>query len=385
MIDCQKHLFDLPEEVSYLNCAYMSPLTKSVMAAGQKAIKEKMVPYTIKTQDFFTPIEELKAKFARIIHLNDPERIAIIPSVSYGMANVAANVQLSGKDNIVLIEEQFPSNVYVWIQKAQSSGASIKFVKAPQNILDRARAWNQKILDAINENTKLIALAPLHWADGTIFNLESIRKKTRAVGALMVIDGSQSVGALPFDVGILEPDALICAGYKWLMGPYGLGLGYYGTHFDEGKAIEESWINRLNSYRFDKLVHYQEKYKPKAARYSVGEQSNFILIPILSAAIDQLLAWEVETIQSYCRKISKEYLAYLKTIGCVIDAEDYRAGHLFGIRWNDAFDTEKLKNEFDKQKVYVSFRGQAVRVSPHIYNNTKDLEKLVSCFERAKK
>ena len=84
----------------------------------------------------------------------------------------------------------------------------------------------------------------VHWADGTIFDMKKIRKKTSENNALLIIDGTQSIGSMPFNLNEIQPDALVCAGYKWLMGPYGSGLAYYGKYFDDGKPIEESWINR---------------------------------------------------------------------------------------------------------------------------------------------
>ena len=136
----------------------------------------------------------------------------------------------------------------------------------------------------------------VHWADGTIFDLEKIRKKTKEVGALLIIDGTQSVGAMPFDVNKIKPDALVCAAYKWLMGPYGSAFCYYGEAFDNGFPIEESWINRKNSEDFSQLINYQEDYSEGARRYNVGQQSNFINVAMLTAAINQLNSWGVDNI-----------------------------------------------------------------------------------------
>ena len=107
-------------------------------------------------------------------------------------------------------------------------------------------------------------MSHIHWADGTLFDLKAIRQRTRDVGALLIIDGTQSIGALPFDIQEIQPDALICAGYKWLMGPYSLGLAYLGEFFDEGIPIEENWKNRHNSHHFARLVNYEDKYQPHA-------------------------------------------------------------------------------------------------------------------------
>ena len=147
------------------------------------------------------------------------------------------------------------------------------------------------------------------------FDLKAIREKTKLHNSLLVIDGTQSIGAMPFDINEIKPDALICSGYKWLMGPYSLGLAYYSERFDEGVPIEEHWLNREKSYDFAKLVDYQPEYRNGANRYSVGEQSNLVLVPMLLAGINQLLDWKVNNIQEYCEQASSNAINELKNTG----------------------------------------------------------------------
>ena len=113
-------------------------------------------------------------------------------------------------------------------------GAEMRTVHPVNTGMNRSATWNQAILDSIDEKTALIALPELHWADGTRFDLKNISKKGHSYGARLIIDGTQSIGASPFDVMDIRPDALICAGYKWLTGPYSLGLAYFGPIFDNG-------------------------------------------------------------------------------------------------------------------------------------------------------
>ena len=109
----QKHLFSLADDIVYLNNAYMSPSLKSVEQAGVRAVLQKNTPDVIRPNDFFTAVAQVKQLYSELIDNNDPERIAIIPSVSYGMANVVNNIKLNAGDEIILIEDQFPSNVYI--------------------------------------------------------------------------------------------------------------------------------------------------------------------------------------------------------------------------------------------------------------------------------
>lgn len=360
----------------------MSPQLRRVSEVGMQAVVVKKNPVDIGLNDFFDSVEAVKKAFANIIHSNEQERIAIIPSVSYGMATVAKNVKLQKGQHILIAEDQFPSNYYIWKRLADKSGAAIRIVR-PSKGANRAANWNRNILEAITSETALIALSHTHWADGTRFELEQIRQESQKYGTLLVIDGTQSVGTLPFDVNSIQPDALICAGYKGLLGPYGVGMAYYGKRFDGGVPIEENWINRLHSEDFKNLINYQSEYKPGANRYSVGEQSNFILLPMMLAALEQVLEWGVENIQTYCKELAKPVLPELLELGCRIEEEEWRCGQLFGIRLPEHIDAEKLKATFEREKVYVSIRGDSIRISPHLYSEAKDFELLLRCFQEA--
>jgi selenocysteine lyase/cysteine desulfurase len=358
----------------------MSPQLKSVEQVGIDSVKRKNVPYEISASDFFQPKELLKKRFAALIGAPDHRNIAIIPSASYGLANVANNIPLKKGDEILLVDEQFPSNVYIWKKVALKQGASIKTIKPSQVLGNRGESWNEELLKAIGSKTAVVAMPHVHWADGTRFDLEKIRAKTSQVQALLVIDGTQSVGALPFSIAEIRPDALICAGYKWLLGPYSLGLAYYSDFFNTGQPIEENWINRLHSEDFSRLTHFQDAYQKNAERYSVGESSNFILVPMLTRAIEQLLEWKTAAIQDYCEEISKPAIEALRAKGHFIETDAFRAKHLFGIYLNKQDDIETVKQRLIEKKIFVSYRGAAIRISPNVYNTAADFDKLLTCF-----
>jgi selenocysteine lyase/cysteine desulfurase len=378
MLSCQNSKFSLDPGSTYLNCAYIGPLLKKSEKAGLRGIRLKRTPSEISPEMFFDDANKVRTEFARLINSNDPSRIAIIPSVSYGMAVVAKNVQIKAGQEIIVAAEQFPSNVYPWQTLCLDTGAVLRVISPPDQLQDRGKEWNARLLDAITPVTKLVALGHVHWADGTRFDLEAIRKRTREVGALLVIDGTQSVGALPFDIMRIDPDALICAGYKWLLGPYGLGLAYFGKFFDGGRPIEENWINRLNSENFSQLINYQHEYHPGSSRFAVGEHSNFILLPMLLKALEQINRWGVQTIQEYCDSITSAAIDQLRSNDFWIEQKEFRACHLFGVRLPADADTTKIKGHLDKNKINVSFRGNAIRVSPNIYNRESDLKKFVT-------
>ena len=378
MLKNQRSKFSLQTSTTYLNCAYMSPLLKSVEKAGIDGIRAKRNPFNISVDDFFVESELLRSEFGKLINTKESKRIVIVPSTSYGLANVVNNVKLTSANSILIAAEQFPSNYYPWQRLHADTGAKIKIINPSETREGRGKRWNEQILEAIDKNTKVVALGNVHWADGTLFDLVEIRKRTKEVGALLIIDGTQSVGALPFDVQKIQPDALVCSGYKWLMGPYSIGLAYYGEYFDHGKPIEENWINRLDSENFAGLVNYQTEYQPGALRYEVGEHSNFILLPMMLAALKQINSWNPIDIQAYCAKITRKPMQILKEKGFWVEEQDFRGHHLFGVRLPKELDIIKLKQRIQKNKISVSFRGDAIRISPHLYNDEKDLMKLVT-------
>jgi selenocysteine lyase/cysteine desulfurase len=381
MLNCQRNLFSIPDSIHYLNCAYMSPQLKTVEDIGHSSLKRKNSPWEMEIMDFFEPVEKLKSLFARLVNAKDANRIAIIPSASYGLSTVARNLPLRAGQEIIVVEGQFPSNVYPWKREADAKGAHLKIISAPKGD-NRGENWNTKILEAINENTAAVALGNIHWADGTKFDLLEIRKITNQYGAWLVIDGTQSVGALPIDVEELKPEALVCGGYKWLLGPYSLGMAYFSPVLDHGIPLEENWINRYGSEDFSTLVNYQENYQSGASRYSVGEHSNFQLVPMLTKAIEQLIAWDPKEIQNYCYRLNAPYLDELKSMGIFIENEKWRASHLFGLHLPDYMLNKPIQSLLQQNNVFISRRGNAFRISPHLYNSAADMEALVFCFQQ---
>lgn len=377
-MNCQIDKFIIEGNKTYLNCAYMSPMLKTVEEAGIKGLKIKRAPHNILPEDFFSDVNDLKKSFAKLINLDKHERIAISSSVSYGLANITNNIQLKESDNVILIGDQFPSNVYPWMELTKKYNANLRFINKPNSEDNAGRAWNEKILNSINKQTKIVAMGLVHWADGTIYDIEKIRKKTKEVKALLIIDGTQSIGVMPFDIKTTKPDALICAGYKWLMGPYGTGLSYYGPFFDNGKPIEESWINRKNSEDFSNLINYEDEYGEYARRYSVGQQSNFINISMLKAGIDQLNNWGVKNVYKYIESITTPCFPLLNRENTWYEDSKFRSSHLFGIKPKK--NLKKILKKIRENNIFISLRGDIIRVSPSVYNTKEDVQKLFKCI-----
>ncbi len=379
LLTCQKAAFNLPAGISYLNCAYMAPLSKKVSDAGVRGLRAKELPYQIAVDAFFQPVERLKRNFSILIGNADPARVALMPSASYGMAVVTNNLMAKPGGNIVLPEAQFPSNVYAYHAFARKHDIEIRTIKAPLGFERRAERWNHAILEAIDARTNCVAISVCQWSDGTLFDLIAIREKTNRCAALLVIDGTQSIGALPFSIEEIRPDALICACYKFLMGPYGFALGYFGPAFDLGEPIEYNWYNRLGSDDFRALVQYEPSYRPGAARYDVGECANFVAVPMMNTAIEQILDWTVAGIQDYCSNLVYPFLDGLRHKGYRWET-DYRACHLLGIYLPASKNISDVKTRLEALGIVVSYRGNAIRISPHLYNDKADFDRLLEAL-----
>lgn len=381
-MNCQRKKFNLNRKFAYLNCAYMAPLLKKVEKAGISGIKAKRQPNKVGADDFFKDTNTIRHLYSDLINNPEPNRIVMIPSVSYGIGNVVNNLELNKGENVVLTEGQFPSNVYPWKNLCDKNEAEIKLISAPDTTSKRGEQWNEKLLDSINAKTKAVSLGHVHWADGTLFQLAAIRKKCDEVGAALIIDGTQSIGAYPFDIQEIKPDAVIVAGYKWLLGPYTSGMAYYGPRFDQGEPIEQNWINRLDSADFANLVNYQDEYEPGSLRYGMGQQSNFIANPMLIAAIKQIRLWGVQSIQDYCKTLIEPLLSEVREMNLFVEEDEARGSHLFGIR----FPKDKMENlakSLKNNRVSVSIRGEYIRVSPHVYNDEKDINKFIRSLKEA--
>jgi selenocysteine lyase/cysteine desulfurase len=381
MLKCQRDKFLLQRKYAYLNCAYMAPLPKKAEHAGRKAMAMKRKPYKVTVEDFFHPPQVLRERYAALLQHPDPDRFVIIPSVSYGMANVVNNLhRKSGK--IIVTEGQFPSNVYPW-QSLEGHGYKVEIIEAPKRAKKGAE-WNERILKAIDADTVLLAIGHVHWADGTRFELEEFRKALDKHDALLIVDGTQSVGALPFDMQTIRPDALVCAAYKWLLGPYSIGMAYYGERFDGGRPIEHNWINRLHSDNFAELVNYQPEYRPKAQRYQMGEQSQFIHVPMLIESINQLIRWTPESIHEYVTELLRAPMQEIEAMGFELEDPRYRSAHLFGIRLPDHISGADAMAVMKRHKVSLSLRGTTIRVAPHVYNDEVDMRKFLRAMKEVK-
>src|SRR5215203_2768764 len=371
----QRELFEMPEDIVYLNCAYMSPQLRRAREVGERAVSRKSRPWELTPDDFFEEAEEVRALFAKLVG-GDTGGVAIIPSVSYGISVAAANVAVREGEKILILEDQFPSNVYAWRNLAEQSGARLITVPRPEDF-----DWTRVLLEEIDAETAVVAVPNCHWTDGSLVDLVRVGEGARAAGAALVVDAIQSLGAHPFDVSEVRPDFLVASSYKWLLGPYGIGFMHVGEDYREGDPIEHNWINRRGSQDFSGLVAYQDAFQPGARRYDVGERSNFALLPMAAEALRQLLDWRVENVSETIGTLTDLIEQKAGELGIVTIPKERRARHMIGLMLGpDA--PHDLATRLTAHNVFVSVRGESVRVSPHLYNTQEDVDRLFAVLGR---
>jgi selenocysteine lyase/cysteine desulfurase len=377
MIPCQRHLFDIPDDVAYLNCAYMSPLMKPVIEAGIAGLSRKAHPWEVTPDKFFTGSDEFRTTAARFLD-SSPDDIAIVPSASYGIATAARNLPVKKGRSILVLAEQFPSNYYPWQRRAEETGASLKIVPWPS---DKDHDWTAAVLKSLTADVAIAALPHVQWTSGGRLDLVRIAEACRKIGAALVLDLTQSLGALPFSVGDVQPDFAVAASYKWLLGPYSIGLLYVAPKWQGGMPLEENWIQRANARDFSSLILYTEKYDGGARRFDMGERSNFALLPAAVRAMNQLLEWEVAQISETAGALNRQLAEAAGDMGFFAPAEPLRAPHYLALRRKEAIPKE-LPEMLAREKVFVSVRGTSIRVTPHVYNTAEDCERLIACLRR---
>ena len=381
MISCQRQLFDIPDDVAFFNCSALAPILRSSRDAGLVSVTRKAQPWRVGRAERIDEPDRLRALFAGLIGAT-PQDIALIPAASYGIAIAALNLPVKAGQRIVVLRDQYPNNVLPWVQKRVRDGAELVFVDRPED-----DDLTSSILEAIDERTAIAALPHCFWADGTLIDLVAVGRRCREVGAALVVDATQSVGALPFDVTEIRPDFLIVAGYKWLLCPYTLGFLYVAPGRQDGVPLEHSWRDdMLEGWGVDWQdghLDYPETWQPGVGRFNMGETANFISIPMAMKALEQMHAWKVGEINSSLRRITETIIERTRNLGLVPPGVDHRAGHMTGFRLAPGIahdDFEGIQQRLAAKQIYLSIRGGYLRIAPHLHVNDDDIKRLISAL-----
>ena len=372
LLPSQRHLFDIPDEIAYFNCASSSPQLKESENRLQAGVRSKNHPWARTTQSYFDDAETIRRLAAEIFG-GDADGYAVVPAASYGLSTVARAVEphLLAGDRILVIAEEFPSLVLPWRRTAQQTGAVLVTVPTPED-----GDWTRTILDHIDSSIKVVAISSCHWMNGAYIDLHSISKACREAGSILVVDATQTLGAMPFHIADIRPDFLVAAGYKWLLCPYGFGLLYLSERWRDARPLEETWLARRNAEDFTALTKYTDTYMPGARRFDVGEKCTATILPGAVAALEQIQKWGVENIAASLSSINARIAAHLAQLGCRLPAKTQRCPHMFGAQLPETC-TVDLVAKLKTMNIHISQRGKSLRFAPHLHVNEHDVERLI--------
>ncbi len=367
-------LFDLPRDIAYFNAAQIGPMPRRGVEAGKAAFEAKARPWTRSVPDnFFQGPEDVRSCAAHLFHA-DADAIALVPAASYGLAVAARNLKLEAGQDILVLADQFPSNVYTWRTMAERDGANLRTLSR-----DQGQSWTETLLTAIGPKTGLVACGALNWIDGGRIDLASVGEAVRAVGGALVLDLTQSLGVMDFDVRDVQPDFAVAAGYKWLLGPYTLGYLYVAPRHQDRQPLEENWINRAGSEDFSQLINYRDDYQTGARRFDMGERSNHQLVPAALESLNVLEEIGVHEASNHIAGINQALIEAAAPFGLRADIPD-RAPHYLSLGLpSDA--PADLAQQLDQRGVKVSQRGPRLRVSPHIYSDDQDIARFADALK----
>ena len=371
-VGTDRALFDVPPEIAYFNTANLSPHLHAVREAGEAALRRRGRPWTITARDWFTDVERLRELFGGLVGAT-ADGVALVPATSYGFAVAARALRVGPADRVLVLAEEYPSGVYTW----RATGAEVVTVER-----DADRPWTEAVLDVLDERISVVSVPNVHWTDGGLVDLAAVADRSHAVGARLVIDGSQSVGAMPLDVPALRPDFLVAVGYKWLLGPFGVGYLYVAPEQRDGEPVEQNWINRAGSEDFARLVDYRDDYQPGARRFDVGQRTKFELVPMAIAALEQLTAWGVDGVAAQLAEVTGTIAERTSGLGLDAMPPGQRGPHLLGLAVPDGI-RETVLPALAKADCYAALRGRALRISPHLHVMERDVDRLVEALQDA--
>lgn len=378
MLGPQRHKFDIPENIAYFNTAYNAPLLNSSRDRLLAASAAKSHPWERLPSDFFDDAERVR-HLASLLFGASPDHYSIIPAASYGISTAARILEplLKHSDEILLLDEEFPSNVLPWRRVSQQVGCKIRTVKRPSD-----SDWTAAVLTELRAGVRVVALPAVHWTDGSSLDLVAISYACRSLSAWLILDVTQSLGAVSIDIDRIKPDFMVAAGYKWLLCPYGFGLLYTDEAWHDARPLEESWLARTNAHDFSRLVEYQELYRSGARRFDVGEACVTTVLPGAIAALEQLLEWTIPATTAALCRINGDISNRLQDLGFILPAESLKIQHMFGMRLPPEF-TGDLVGLLRSRGVFVSQRGSSIRIAPHLHVTQDDAEVLVAACAEA--
>ncbi len=367
MAASDRSLFDIPAGTLYLDTAAQGPRLRAVLAAGHTALEGTRTPWRLHMTQWRQAIERVRALAAGCLD-GDADGVALVPSAAYGLAIAARNVPLSGGDVVGVLEGQFPSNLLCWQQRCAETGAHVHGIER------KDEGWTGAVLDALDRTPALrvLALPHAYWHDGAMLDLDAISARCHAGGIALVLDLSQSLGALPVDLARWRPDFVVSVGHKWMLGPTGLAYLWASPRWRaHGVSIEQHWTARaVDDWHFP--VDVPPPHRQGARRFDAGGITGPLRLSMADAALSQLHDWGLASLPERLGARTRALDAALRDAGLEACLTVDHAPHFTGVR----VPQERMAAvgaALDAAGIVCTRRHGRLRIAPHLHVDEDDL------------
>lgn len=377
MLSSQRDQFEMPRNISYLNAAAYSPLPRATLKAGRDAVGRKGAPWTLEPGLANAQHERARAAAARLIGA-DPASIALIPSVSYGVATAAKLVTIARGARVIVLENDHSSPVLEWRMRAAAQGFAVETVGQPDD-----GDWTTAILAIIERRgarpVSLASISSVHWSDGGLIDLQAVSAALKRQGGSLLVDATQSAGVLVMDVGRLDPDFVIFPTYKWLLGPYGRAFIYVAKRHQGGIPLEQTASGRRD-VRAENAVYFADlRYVPDARRFDMGERDHFISLEMAAISMEMVAQWGPSSIVPRLAMLTDRIAERVRGLGVAVPDRSLRAPHILSLGFKGGL-PGRLVEGLAADGVYVAARLGRMRISPHVYNDEIDADRFVAAL-----
>jgi selenocysteine lyase/cysteine desulfurase len=379
MLASQRALFEMPRHICYLNSASYSPLPLRTLEAGRAAVGRKGTPWTIDAAFAHQQHERARTAAARLIQA-DPDDIALIPSISYGVATAAKVLTVGRGTRVIVLQDDHSSPVLEWQTQAEAQGFAVETVNRPDD-----GDWTSAVLAAIERPgappVSLASISSVHWSDGGLIDIEKVGAALRQQEAAFLIDATQSAGVLAMDVTRLDPDFVIFPTYKWLLGPYGRAFLYVAKRHQQAIPLEQTSGGRRN-VRAENEVYFKDlSYVPDARRFDMGERDHFVSLEMASIGMEMMAEWSAEAIAQRLRMLTERIAEGVRGLGVSVPARHVRAPHILSLSFAEGIPTGLIE-ALASEGIHVATRLGRMRVSPHVFNDEEDADRFVAGLGR---
>ncbi|KQZ15356.1 hypothetical protein ASD44_15775 [Mesorhizobium sp. Root554] len=343
---------------------------------GREAVARKSRPWEIAPTFPSEQYHRARQTAASLINA-DPQDMALISSVGYGVAAAAKMLPVPSGSRVLVLQDDHSSPVLEWMTRAQSGEFTVEAVRKPGN-----GDWTDALLDAIGRaNAEPIAIASIssvHWSDGGLVDLAPVAAAIRAQGGALLIDATQSAGVIDLDVRTLDPDFVVFSAYKWLLGPYGRAFLYVARRHQEGVPLEQTSYGR-RAVRADQDVYFADlNYVGNAQRFDMG-QRDLVSLEIASLGMEMVSNWGTQAIRERLAMLTGRLADGLSGSGVGIPDIGVRAPHILSLEFSGGIPAGLLKG-LAAENIFVARRLGRLRVSPFVYNDEDDIDRLLEAF-----